>query len=434
MGAPILRPLQLTVLAESKEMQRRAVRIFIGLAAIVALIWTIWFSGCIALSKLLVKSGAITGDLDSLNAATNLTPADAEAHYSLGALTNYLGRPEDALKEMELAVSLRPRDYYLWLELGQTRDLVGDTNGALTAFDEAVRLAPYYGEPRWRRGSLLFRMGRYEEAFAELRNAAKSNPELLPNLIDLAWGASMQNANLTEQLVQAETSDSQLALARFFAKRGRPDEAITHFRAAGAASDQDRRELIEELVTAGAFRQAFAIWSNSNGSASTKTDIFDGGFESTLSADESGFGWRIARSQPGLNVWLDPGQPQSGTKSLRVDFNGNSDPDKAIVSQLVMVEPSSRYKLSFAARSQKILTGGPPVITVTEATGERRQLARSPSLIQASAAWNVLTVEFATAPLTNAVLVSLQREACSTSPCPIFGSLNLDSFSIEQIK
>src|SRR2546430_3850469 len=170
-----------------------------------------------------------------------------------------------ALPELELAVSLRPRDYYLWLELGLTRDELGDAAGALSAFNESVRLAPYYAQPRWQRGNVLFRMGRYDEAFPDLRSAANSNPELLPSLIDLAWGASRNDAGLVEQIVQTQSSTGHMALALFFANHGRPANALTHFGLTANVADENRRELVRALAGAGAYTEAFAVWRAHDG-------------------------------------------------------------------------------------------------------------------------------------------------------------------------
>ncbi|MCA1607551.1 MAG: tetratricopeptide repeat protein [Acidobacteria bacterium] len=59
------------------------------------------------------------------------------------------GQHDEAIKQFEWASALRPRHYHLWLELGRMRRQAGDQQGALVAFREAVRRAPYYAQPRW---------------------------------------------------------------------------------------------------------------------------------------------------------------------------------------------------------------------------------------------------------------------------------------------
>ena len=113
--------------------------------------------------------------LTAAETAISLQPSDAEAAFARGSLLKLSGQAERALADFERAVSLRPRDYYLWLELALARDEIGDTEGALTSLNEAVKLAGYYAQPRWQRGNFFLRIKRYDEGFADLRRAAESN-------------------------------------------------------------------------------------------------------------------------------------------------------------------------------------------------------------------------------------------------------------------
>src|SRR6266566_7289206 len=306
------------------QSRSRVVRTVLGLLAMVALVLAVMYSGRVVLSGILVRYGGAVADPAAVDSALSLTPSDAEAHYTRGSVANYQDQPAAALSSFEQAVSLRPRDYYLWLELGLTRDRLGDRAGSLSCFNESVRLAPYYAQPLWQRGNLLFRMGRYNEAFADLRQAVQSNPDYLPNFIDLAWNASGKNSGLTEQVVQAQGNKADLAMAVFFADHGKADEALAHFRSIQNISNENRRRLLQALLHAGTPRQAFDVWSSAFADARpTPGTIYDGGFEGPLNLDDVGFGWHVARGEPGVSFSLDGGQPQSGARSLRIDFNGN---------------------------------------------------------------------------------------------------------------
>lgn len=420
--------------SESHPAMRRSLHIVLSLLAVVALAWAMLYSGRVAISRIFVKYGTTVADIAAIDTAIGLTPNDAESHYARGALSNYLEQPAEALKELELAVSLRPHDYYFWLELGMTRDQLGNQAGALAAFNEAVRLAPYYAQPRWQRGNLLFRKGSYDEAFVDLRRAATSNPDFLPALIDLAWGTSGKDAQVTTQTVQVQSGKGHYALALFFARHGKADEAVSHFRSAGLVSAEDRRGLVKELLLGHSIAQAYDVWSNRSDAAPTAREaVFDGGFEGSLNRDETGFGWRLAAAQSGLNLSLDNSQPQNGARSLRIDFSGHAAPAAELISQLIPVEPAVHYKLNFAARTHNIVTGGPLIVVVKDANGQP-VLGHSTQLPADMNNWQVYSFEFVSGAATQAVMVSLQREDCTSSPCPIFGSVNLDSFSLERLK
>lgn len=406
------------------------------MAAIVVFCGAIWILGRVALASILVRYGLTTVNPDAVDAALSLTPTDAESHQARATLYGNAGLTVLASKELEFAVSLRPRDYDLWLELGIVRDELGNADAALDCFNKAVDLAPYYSKPHWQRGNVLFRMGRYDEAFVDLRSATRSESELLPNFIDLAWQSSRRDARLTEQIVQPQGDNANLACARFFATHGKPNEALAHFKLVHQAPDEVRKEVLQQLVASAAFKQAFELWSIGNQQATgdrSKIAIFDPGFEGALLRDESGFGWRTAPPESTVKLSQDPNEPHSGSRSLRVDFNGNSNAGALLVSQLLLVEPGAHYKLSFAARGQNIITGGPPVLTISEVSGERKLLGRSESLGTGAGGWQNYSVLFSVGPTTEAILINVHREGCSSEPCPIFGSLNLDSFAIERL-
>jgi hypothetical protein len=200
--------------------------------------------------------------------------------------------------------------------------------------------------------------------------------------------------------------------------------------------EEQRQDLIQALAAAGSFTEAFIVWSNGPGGApgSVTGAIYDGSFERSLTFDAAGFGWRPLRNIAAINLSLDQNAPHTGARSLRVGFNGDSDPDAAILTQLVLVQPDSQYKLSFAARAQNLVTGGAPLNVVSDTTNQPVvRLGNSKPLSADAEKWQVNTLEFRTGSATKAVTFSLQREHCRESPCPIFGSLNLDSFELERV-
>ena len=416
----------------------RFYRLLLLTIAVGLCLWTIRAVGAFGVSRLLVRFALATPDLEAAQKAIQLTPRDAQAHFASAAVLSSLNRPAESAAELERAVALRPADHSLWLQLGLLRDQLGQTGAALAAFDESIKLAPFYARPRWQRGNLLLRTGQYGPAFKDLSQAAQSNPELVPALIDLAWSLSKSDAGLTEEWAQIKTDQRRLDFAKFLGGKGRPKEAIAQLRAVTVVSENVRREMVERLMGQGAFAEAFEIWKAGReselGNEQSITRIYDGGFEAPLTFDAIGFGWRVPRNLKGASVSLNANQPQSGSKNLRIDFSGDSNPGTELVSQLILVRPSTRYQINFASRAQDVVTGGMPLIVVTDAKGDRKRLGQSGPLAGSTGDWRVSSFEFTTSATTTAVRLSLQRESCSTSPCPIFGTVSLDSFSVAQLK
>jgi len=400
-----------------------------------ALLWTlisligIWFTANVGYSRLIARYAAVTGNVAAAMKAVESAPLDANSHRVRASVLYNAGEVSEAARELELAVSLRPGDDYLWLQLGIIRDELKQPE-ALLAFNESVRLAPYYSHPQWQRGNFVLRSGRYDEAFNDLRRAAASNQTLVPSLIDLAWGVSRESPELTQQWAGITDDSMRIAFARFLTRKGKARDALEQFRACKVVSYQARRELLREMIEANAFHEAYEIWQGIDGP--DEGSVHDGDFEESQGFDDTGFGWRFSPVSQGARFSLDSNQPQAGAQSLLVNFSGYSDPATVLLSQFVLLEPSKRYRVSFGARTKGMVTGGLPLIAINDAKSEMKRLGESIGIENAS--WQTLSFEFQTERNTEAVSLSLQRKQCSSAPCPIFGSLWLDNFAIEELR
>lgn len=420
----------------SGAIYKRVIRAAIALVGLAFFLFCIWTAGKAGLSRLYSTYAADTGQLDAANIALDLSPADPEAHLIRAASLKANNRLEEAIHEYEQATALRPTDYVLWVELGLARDEAEDQTGAINALQEAVRLAPYYAEPHWQLGNLLLRAGRLDEAFVELRRAAASDNSFLPQLIDLAWNIYQGDVPSVEQAIQSQNSAARLALARFAAKHGKPLDAARIFRGIENVAEEDRRALLTELLTARQFKVAYEVWSTEKEKAEghSPSAVIDGGFEEQINLDAPGFGWQIVRNPQALRISIDKAQPHTGSSSLRFDWSGDSNPASPVLSQLILVEPNARYRLLFAARAEELVTGGLPLLAIVDASAkDAHELAQSNSLPQKTSPWQEYSVEFATGKETEAVLVTLRRQPCSSGPCPVFGSLWLDDFSLQKL-
>lgn len=146
---------------------------------------------------------------EHLRQALRLHPELASAHAELGLLLGYAGNQEAALEHHLQAAALAPSEveYHLYaidahLRLGQSREALGlclnlrerghadarlllrlgiayqelgDWAAALSAYEEAVRLAPYVAEHQYRCGVARLVLGR-EGAIACLEEALKLDP------------------------------------------------------------------------------------------------------------------------------------------------------------------------------------------------------------------------------------------------------------------
>ncbi|HEU4871405.1 MAG TPA: carbohydrate binding domain-containing protein, partial [Pyrinomonadaceae bacterium] len=331
-----------------------------------------------------------------------------------------------AARSLESAVALRYRDDYLWIELGNTREDLGDTSGALAALDQAVRWAPYYAHTHWQRGNLLLRMNRSTEAFADLRQAAAANQKYLPNLIDLAWGISKGDVKTTEALVAIDNDTERLAFIRYLAGKGKGKDVIDQLQhLTTLRSTEANNELARLLFASKSFRDASIL------AHATTSTFVNGGFEDPLVLNDVTFGWVVAPEYKN-HLAVDVSEKLEGAKSLQINFSGNWAAGTALLSQTLVLEPEQTYRVSFAIKTKDVVTGGPPFIAVRDATNNQL-LGKSENFPTATNPWLTLNFEFTTQPNSQAAIVRLERNNCDAT-CPIFGTLWLDQFLIEQTK
>ena len=415
---------------------RQTVRLTIAVLGLIACSYAFWNSGREGLSTLLFSFASRANQLDAADRAVYLNQSNPDAHYVRARLLSDRGERDEAIKDYERAVALRPHDYSLWFELARARDQENDVEGAVAAFRESVGLAPFYADPHWQLGNTLFRAGRRDEAFVELRRAAISKPKLLPQAIGLAWASFGGDSQALEKVLQFQTPYEHLILASFLARHGRASESLAQFRVAGDPSNEQRRTLVVDLLASKDFAEAFEVWSSgrpANGEVRSRgvASIANGGFEEPITLDDPGFGWQLGRDLKALRASLDATQAHMGAYSLRVDWSGDSDPSKPMISQLVVVEPQTRYRVTFAARTQEMLTIGSPVVTVSDVGSDsERAIAQSKTFPQGTSSWQDYTIEFATTETTRAVLIAIRRQNCVMTPCAAIGHAWVDDFQL----
>lgn len=386
-------------------------------------------------------ANAIASNTDSKEVAdyaVGLAPNDPQTHHTLAVLAGEIFSPEDlaqSLSEHEKAVSLAPNDFRYWLQLGRTREHIGDAAGAELALRKSLELAPNYSEVRWTLGNILLRRGKTSEGFAEIRAAAEGNAKFVNPAIAAAWQIFEGNLAQVRQNV-GDSKQANFALTVFLAQQKRFDEAAAIWNALPA---EDKKmtfkeigeQLYREMLAANKYRDAVQIRSQISGSGTGQTavgQIVNGGFEEEVKTKDIGvFEWRIADgAKP--QIGFDDVQKRGGNRSLVIIFNSPDGKDFRSVSQVVAVEAGKNYKFETFYKSD-LKTSATVVWEIADAA-DGRVLATS-GAVSPVADWTNLKAEFF-APNSEAVTLRLARESCKSSICSIAGKVWFDDFSFSK--
>ncbi len=190
--------------------------------------------------------------LSFLQQRSNQPEAKAADHRLLALLHARRGQDAEALKALEAALKLSPKDPDAWLEKARMQGRVSDFEGALQSLKAAAEANP--GEQlridiARQQGRALLRLNRTPEALQTWLDLAKQHPgdlDLTEDIVELMAeeGLYMEAATEAKKLVEKTRDPSeklarQLRLGDLLLRAEKRDEALSVLEAALGQSGQD---------------------------------------------------------------------------------------------------------------------------------------------------------------------------------------------------
>lgn len=370
---------------------------------IVVMALSVWVGSFIAknyIASALIAYGQAGGqNSESLDLAIGYAPANPEVLAARARfLLNQADSPRiaEAITDLQKAVQVSPNDYRYWLELGKAYDANGQTSDAETSMQRAVALAPRYFEARWALANFRLRSGRTEASLDDFRDAvalsgslygnASPPPDRLAtlNAYNAISGALGMNLEALRRVTTADSA-AQAYLAEFLSGHDAMDQALEIWRRLPAENSITYRtlvaQLVRELQSKKRFREASQVWqkfSVSEGFPVGEGDnlIANGGFELTPLREKyatevdlgEGFDWAIRR-HPEVRATRSDLAAHSGSYVLHLSFIASMSSGFGEISQLIAVEPSRQYKLSYFVKTKNIPSSPAetPFIGITDA-------------------------------------------------------------------
>ncbi len=342
--------------------------------------------------------------------------------------------PENPLEDFMQTVRLSPFDYRWWIELGRGYEQAENIEMAEQSYLKAIGIAPAYTYPRWQLGNFYLRQNRSEEAFTELKNAAQKNAVYRQQVFSIAWDYYGQDTARLEQIA-GELPEVKTGLVQFYAAKGRAEDSL---RIWNTISDEEKREglpiarlVAQSLYEKGFYKAAVGFVGGLGIEPKAKPEtVQNGGFEDSISySDYIYFGWKISPTEK-MDINLDGAQKREGSRSLRVTFNGYSNPQLSNIYQIITVNSGQSYVLSFWVKTENLKSAGTPVLDVIN-TRDDKIIATSKPFPAGTNDWQEVKMEFTAPADTEAVYVRTARVFCGDA-CPLVGTFWYDDFRLEK--
>src|SRR5277367_2897571 len=303
---------------------------------------------------------------DGYARATRLEPDNSANWYLLGHYWQYnLEDPnaKRAIRNYRTSLSLDPRSADTWLDLGTAYESEGDIAAARNAFVQAKRVYPLSPEVCWRYGNFLLRQGNDEldAAFAQIKHAVEADPKRAAAAFALCMRFEPDDKSIGDRVnsvlnrVLPDSQAAYLGVISALAEQEKTDQALAVWSRLAALHPQlqlsDSYPLLELLLRKRKMEEAQGVWAQalvfsgvSRPSDPPGSLVWDGGFESNVVG--GGLAWRYSSLMGGVVVTLDASEKHSGTRSLRLTFNGLSNVNFNEVCQDIPVQPSTSYRFS----------------------------------------------------------------------------------------
>ena len=354
-----------------------------------------------------------------IQTAIKWDPGNPEYYDDLATLTHLYssgGNSAEVVRLSEKATQLSPYNAFYWADLGAAYEWAGRKNDALVAFTRARALFPNSPEINWKAANCYVRMRRISDALAALQQVLLEDSAKERQVFVLATNATEDNQEILAEMLP-QRAPVILDYLNFQIETGRME-----------AADQTWTMLLEsklpfELSQSFPYLDALIQHREVDHLAEAWGDlcvrfpqdvcvreskpnlITNGDFAFPLL--NGGLDWRVL-SVEGVAVSEDPSVGVSGSKSLRIDFNGTQNLDYTHVLQYVPVTSNTAYTFSAYMRTQGITTDSGPRFEVLDAY-DPSKLFLSTENVTGTSDWAAHQIEFRTSTDTHMLIVKVAR-------------------------
>jgi tetratricopeptide (TPR) repeat protein len=353
-----------------------------------------------------------------IQTAIKWDPGNPEYYDALATLSHLYSsaNPADVVRLSEKAAQLSPYNADYWADLGAAYEWAGRNNDALRAFTRARALFPNSPEINWKAANFYVRTRRTSEVLAALQKVLLEDGTKERQVFVLAVNATNDNRKILDQMLPRR-APVILDYLSFQIETGRMEaadqtwatllELKLPFQLAHSFPYLDaliQRRDVDRLTAAWAalcarFPQEICARESS------PNLITNGDF--AFAPVNGGLDWRVIPVQ-GAAVSEDASVGVTGSKSLRIEFDGAQNLEYGHVLQYVPVSPNTAYTFSAHMRAQGITTDSGPRFEVLDAYNPSK-LFVSTENVTGTSDWSAHQLEFKTSADTHLLIVKIAR-------------------------
>lgn len=398
-------------------------------------VWFLFFSGTAAYlflitTQFLAAQFAEVPRASSLRKAIKLDPSNAEYRDSLGRFELLTEQsPTDALPLLQTAAALNPNQSVYWLDRAIAEHLLGDFGGERNSLEKASANNPHSSDVAWQIANYDVSQGAVEPALQEYRKVLNSDSRLSSEALQICWRLRPDIDFLLLNVVPPSADEPFLS---FLVSSNEADAAAKVWqRIVALQQPVEQRFLFDYLgylfihhdpVQASSVWREAATLSNLVGYQPTEENLLVNG-DFSLNVLNNGFDW-IYQKSPAVSLAIDPSQGYSGSRSLRIVFQGPGIEDAGI-RQLVSVDPDTEYVFSGYYKASEMDGAGGPEFSIQDAYSGAG-LFMSDDL-RDTTSWVKVNASFATGPETHLVVLRIARVPAGR---PIRGTLWINGLKL----
>lgn len=385
---------------------------------------------CFTAREVVAAHDAQFDDEAHLRRAIALDPGNADFADRLGRHELVAEQsPERAVAWLRSATTLDPHAAHYWMDLAVAQQSLGNTDSEIQALDHALIADPHNPAVAWEAGNLYLFQGSFQRAMKLFGTVLENDPYRVEQTLNTCWRVRPDANYLLAEVVPPSSYASFLEF--LIAKKQTASTVKVWDRIFALQQPLDRRFLFDYmryLVLNHEVEQASRVWqqaTNLSGlapyQASSENLLINGDF--SLPILNGGFEW-VHREIPGVELALDPNEPHSSSRSLRITLDGAAIGDAGII-QMIPVEPNTAYEFSGSFRAEDMDGIGGMEFSITDAYKDT-PLYTSDNLREADF-WKQTGGTFTTMPDTHLVALRIIRVP---SGSPIRGKLWIDGLRL----